>query len=80
MFNFFPGGPLTTVVDGKTILIGIVSFGAKDGCELAYPAGFTRVTSFLDWIQKNTNASPKSFTINIIAIVIAQLILLVWKM
>jgi len=31
-----------------------VSFGAAAGCELGYPVGFTRVTSFLSWISENT--------------------------
>ncbi|XP_063537365.1 brachyurin-like [Cydia strobilella] len=41
------GGPL--VVDNQ--LVGITSFGHRDGCEVGYPAGFMRVTSFADWIQ-----------------------------
>ncbi|XP_063365916.1 brachyurin-like [Cydia amplana] len=40
------GGPL--VVNNQ--LVGITSFGHRDGCEVGYPAGFTRVTSFADWI------------------------------
>ncbi|KAH8342311.1 hypothetical protein KR059_001218 [Drosophila kikkawai] len=47
------GGPLA--LDG--ILIGITSFGAEDGCEIGAPAAFTRVTSYLDWIQSNSGIS-----------------------
>ncbi|XP_016981366.1 serine protease 1-like [Drosophila rhopaloa] len=47
------GGPLA--LDGT--LIGITSFGAKDGCEIGAPAAFTRVTSYLDWIQTNSGIS-----------------------
>ncbi|XP_039149135.1 serine protease 1 [Drosophila simulans] len=44
------GGPLA--LDGT--LIGITSFGAEDGCEIGLPAAFTRVTSYLNWIQDNS--------------------------
>ncbi|KAI5638897.1 trypsin domain-containing protein [Phthorimaea operculella] len=46
------GGPLSTTVNGQTVLIGVTSFGHRDGCELGYPAGFARVTSFVSWIQQ----------------------------
>ncbi|KAH8331832.1 hypothetical protein KR074_005675, partial [Drosophila pseudoananassae] len=52
------GGPLA--LDGT--LIGITSFGSPDGCEVGSPAGFTRVTSYLDWIKENSatvRTSPK---------------------
>lgn len=49
------GGPLSDVsADGVFSQIGIVSFGASAGCELGYPAGFTRVTSYLSWISSNS--------------------------
>jgi secreted trypsin-like serine protease len=37
--------------------VGIVSFDAEAGCELEYPVGFTRVTSYLGWIETNTGVS-----------------------
>uniref|UniRef100_A0A1V1FKM4 Putative serine protease 64 isoform A n=1 Tax=Reticulitermes speratus TaxID=60591 RepID=A0A1V1FKM4_9NEOP len=40
--------------DGRYTEIGIASFVHKSGCEMGFPAGFTRVTNFLDWIEKNT--------------------------
>lgn len=47
------GGPLTAiVVPGRRVLIGIVSFGDANGCTVGSPAGFTRVTSYLDWINE----------------------------
>ena len=44
------GGPL--VVDG--VQIGIVSFGILF-CFPGFPSAFTRTTSFLDWIENNTD-------------------------
>ncbi|XP_017071158.1 serine protease 3-like [Drosophila eugracilis] len=41
------GGPLA--LNGK--LIGVTSFVSAYGCERNSPAGFTRVTSYLDWIK-----------------------------
>jgi len=49
------GGPLVYLEsDGIYTQVGIVSFGAAAGCELGYPVGFTRVTSFLSWISETT--------------------------
>jgi secreted trypsin-like serine protease len=49
------GGPLVIQEDdGRYTEIGIVSFGHSSGCEMGFPVVFTRVTSFLDWIEKNT--------------------------
>ncbi|XP_067645687.1 collagenase-like [Eurosta solidaginis] len=46
------GGPL--VLANSKLQIGIISFHSQDGCENDLPAGHTRVTSYLDWIQENT--------------------------
>lgn len=43
------GGPL--VVNGKQV--GVVSWGRP--CAVGYPDVFTRVSSFLDWIAKDSN-------------------------
>ncbi|KAJ8916289.1 hypothetical protein NQ315_016430 [Exocentrus adspersus] len=43
------GGPLVT----DNVLIGVVSYGAA-GCLAGYPSAFSRVTSYLDWIERNT--------------------------
>ena len=49
------GGPLI-FLESDTVYtqVGIVSFGAAAGCQLGYPAAFTRVTSYLGWITANT--------------------------
>lgn len=51
------GGALTweNKLDTVFYQYGIVSFGSASGCGLAHiPAGYTRVTSFLDWIYGKT--------------------------
>lgn len=45
------GGPLTVMRDGQRTLIGIASFVSGVGCEMGFPTGFTRVTSFVPWIR-----------------------------
>ncbi|XP_045512707.1 collagenase-like [Pieris brassicae] len=45
------GGPLTTIVNNRRMLIGIVSFGLSDGCERGTPSVYTRVTEFRTWIN-----------------------------
>jgi len=47
------GGPLTIAVGGGRQQIGVVSFGAAAGCEVGFPAGFARVSSFHPWIMAN---------------------------
>ncbi|XP_067648238.1 collagenase-like [Eurosta solidaginis] len=46
------GGPL--VLANSNLQIGIISFHSQDGCGDGLPAGHTRVTSYLNWIQANT--------------------------
>ncbi|EDW41896.1 GM24325 [Drosophila sechellia] len=46
------GGPLVLASD--KVQVGLTSFGSSAGCEKGYPAVFTRVTSYLDWIKEHT--------------------------
>lgn len=39
--------------DGEPTEIGITSFVADDGCETGLPSGFTRITEYLDWLEKH---------------------------
>ncbi|XP_023942784.1 collagenase-like [Bicyclus anynana] len=45
------GGPLATGTRNTGDLIGVTSFGHRDGCQRGHPAGFVRVTSFTAWIR-----------------------------
>ena len=50
-------GTLLTVpraCDARPVLIGIFNF-MPDGCARGLPYGYTRITSFLNWIQENQN-------------------------
>ncbi|GAB0098284.1 Peptidase S1 domain-containing protein [Sergentomyia squamirostris] len=50
------GGPVSVIeADGVTTQVGIVSFGLALGCELNWPSAHARVTSFLEWIDNNTD-------------------------
>ncbi|XP_001353851.2 serine protease 1 isoform X1 [Drosophila pseudoobscura] len=49
------GGPL--VLESSKVQVGLTSFGAAAGCQKGYPAAFTRLTSYLDWIKTNTGIS-----------------------
>jgi secreted trypsin-like serine protease len=49
------GGPLVYLEsDGTYTQVGIVSFVSAAGCQQGHPAVFTRVTSYLSWIESNT--------------------------
>merc|ERR1712142_722209 len=53
------GGPLIMKAGMKAAgqawnRVGIVSFGSSAGCEVGYPAGFTRTEYYLDWITSET--------------------------
>ncbi|EDV44065.1 uncharacterized protein Dana_GF16221 [Drosophila ananassae] len=49
------GGPLVSQDGNK--LIGVTSFGSIYGCQVGAPAGFTRVTNYLEWIKEETDIS-----------------------
>jgi secreted trypsin-like serine protease len=39
----------------RAFQIGVTSFGISFGCEIGWPAVFTRVTEYLDWIAENSD-------------------------
>ncbi|KAG5667511.1 hypothetical protein PVAND_015490 [Polypedilum vanderplanki] len=46
------GSPLTAFIHGRPVLVGIVSFGTSRTCSTTVYDGFTRVSSYVDWIQE----------------------------
>lgn len=46
------------------VLTGIVSFGQKKCGTEGFPAVYTNVTNYLDWIEKNTSDGDDEDTIN----------------
>lgn len=46
------GGPLVLDAD-RNILVGVTSFGHRSGCDLGFPQGFSRITSYLTWIRQH---------------------------
>ncbi|XP_037944339.1 chymotrypsin BI, partial [Teleopsis dalmanni] len=54
------GGPLVLrrKHSRKRVLIGITSFGSIFGCNKGFPAAFTKVTSYLDWISDVAGVEP----------------------
>ena len=55
LISFKLAGPLTTVVNGKSTLVGVTSFGIT--CNPWYPAGYARVSSQKAWILSNTDVA-----------------------
>lgn len=47
------GGPLVSYINGKANIVGLVSYGHKR-CGSSWPAVYTRVNAYLNWIKENT--------------------------
>ncbi|GBP41780.1 Transmembrane protease serine 3 [Eumeta japonica] len=47
------GGPLFTTSNDRTVLIGVTSFGSALGCSAGLPTVYTRITSYIDFIQQH---------------------------
>lgn len=49
------GGPVAITRNGSPVLVGIINFGSPLGCERGIAQVNVRVTSYLDWIQTNSD-------------------------
>ncbi|CAB3255777.1 unnamed protein product [Arctia plantaginis] len=47
------GGPLVVERNGRSVIIGVTSFGSILGCQLGLPSVFARVTSYITFIHDN---------------------------
>ena len=47
------GGPMQTIINGRNVQIGIVSFQGADSCVTGIPGAFTRVSTYGVWIRSN---------------------------
>jgi len=43
--------------DGRLVTIGLSSFGSSAGCESGFPKGFTRISSYIDWIEEHSGTT-----------------------
>jgi len=41
-------------LDNSYTQVGLVSYGAAEGCETGYPEVFTKVATYLSWISAQT--------------------------
>ncbi|XP_055534399.1 brachyurin-like [Wyeomyia smithii] len=54
------GGPLAVREDGRSLQVGIASFVHASGCASGFPAGFVRVSHYLDWIAENSDVTLRA--------------------
>uniref|UniRef100_A0A182Q977 Peptidase S1 domain-containing protein n=1 Tax=Anopheles farauti TaxID=69004 RepID=A0A182Q977_9DIPT len=55
------GGPLTVQdADGGQTVIGVFSFVSVLGCDLDWPAVYTRLTKYLPWIEANSDVTIRN--------------------
>ncbi|XP_073946333.1 brachyurin-like [Choristoneura fumiferana] len=47
------GGPLVVYSHGRSVLVGVTSFTSRDGCQVGHPSGYTRVTSYHNFIRQH---------------------------
>jgi len=51
------GGPLVVEENGETYQVGVTSWVISLGCAAGYPSGFSRVSSFRNWIDQQTKSA-----------------------
>lgn len=57
------GGPLIGLVDGKTTLVGLTSWGSAEGCDRGKPTIFTRVSYYLKDITSGIVLASKAASV-----------------
>lgn len=51
------GTALIRDANSSQLQIGILSWGARNRCELGYPSVFTRISDYIDWIEQHSSVS-----------------------
>lgn len=73
---FVAGGPLVDITNSsKKELVGIVSWGIP--CAQGYPDVYTRVYSYLDWINANSKPDFDFLYVSIIALIAILIIVII---
>ena len=54
------GGPLTTKLNDKTVLVGLTSWGSAQGCDKGKPTIFTKLTYYVSDISRGLKLVDKS--------------------
>ena len=47
------GGPMQTIINGRVVQIGIISFQGAESCFTGIPIAFTRISTYGVWIRSN---------------------------
>lgn len=53
------GGPLNIVESNINTLIGIHSFYSSSGCAAGHPAGYVRISSYIQWISQQAGIATR---------------------
>ncbi|XP_055589412.1 collagenase-like [Uranotaenia lowii] len=53
------GGPLTIQENGTSLQIGVASFVSASGCSSGMPAGYARISFYVEWINEITSSGRK---------------------
>ena len=83
--NLIVSGPFAAIVNGRTTVVGVDSFGDTSTCDPTSPTGFASVTDKMDWILQNSDAGDyqcppfgkKSFSVDYQYLKILQLSIIV---
>ena len=50
-------GAMTMQVNGRIIVVGVLSMGTSGTCEEDFVSSYTRISNFIQWIRENSDVS-----------------------